>query len=343
MDRRDFLKTTGAAAATVASGAAVADAQPRPAINSGIEHLMLVSAWEPDLPGFDAARLARRIETTTAGRYRVEIRAKGATARADADLSFASAHQFADLHPAFAYFAGLPAGLGFDSAALPMWLAVGGGQLLWDELAAAAGFKPLLAGHTGVLSGLWTNRRFDEVGDWAGARMAVGGLAREVVRALGATPVEVTASDLRAALAEGRIDAAEWLGPLAAASPVLLPLAQRRYTRALNDTGTALSLGVRRSLWERMGAADQAAFEACAAEAYQQSLAESAMHRFIENEIAPTTKWPAAQALPASIAAAVRGATIAALERVAATDEASRRIHDSYQAFRAVLGEPQTV
>ncbi len=342
MDRRDFLKTTGAAAATVAAGTAVAEAQPAPAIISGVEHLTLVSAWEADLPGFDAVRLARRIETMTAGRYRIEMRAKSATALADADLSFAGAHQFSHLHPAFAYFAGLPGGCGFNAATLPMWLAVGGGQLLWDELAAPAGFKPLLVGHTGALSGLWTNRRFERVDDFAGARFAVDGLARDVVRALGAAPVEIAPGNLKAALAEGRADAAEWLGPLAAASPDLQPLAQRCYARAFNDNGTALSLGVRRSLWEGVGAADRAVIEACAAEAYQHALAESAMHRFIESEVAPTAKWPAVHALPVSVAAAVRDATAEVLERVAATDEAARRIHGSYQAFRAMLDEPQT-
>ena len=34
--------------------------------------------------------------------------------------------------------------------------------------------------------------------------------------------------------------------------------------------------------------------------------------------------------------------TAAVFERIAATDAASRRIHDSYQAFRRMLGAPAT-
>ena len=216
MDRRDFLKSTGAAA--VAAGAAAstqatasdADNPAAPAILSGVRHLMLSSTSPTDLPGSGAERLALRIGAATAGRVRIEVR----IGAGDADLTFGSAHHAA--HPAFAYFAGLPFGEGLDTASLQTWLVAGGGQMLWDELAAAYGFKSLIAGHTGESDGVWAAERLESKSDLADLRIAVSGLAGDVVSAFGATVVGVGPGELKAALADGRVAAAEWPGPLAA-------------------------------------------------------------------------------------------------------------------------------
>ena len=47
-------------------------------------------------------------------------------------------------------------------------------------------------------------------------------------------------------------------------------------------------------------------------------------------------------AWPSSLAEALDQAAAEVVERIAATDAASRRIHDSYRAFRRMLGEPAT-
>ena len=113
MDRRDFLRTTSAAAmagAASASAAAATEAQlGAPATLSGSRDLILASDAR-DLPGSGADRLARRIETATEGRYRIEL-ASGA----DAELTYGGAWRHAGLHPAFAMFAGLPFSQGLDA------------------------------------------------------------------------------------------------------------------------------------------------------------------------------------------------------------------------------------
>ncbi len=194
MDRRDFLKTTGAAAVaagTAAGTPATADdadgiARPAaPAILSGVQDLTLASTSPTDLAGAGAERLARRLEAATGGRFRIEVR-RGS---GDADLGFGSAHHSA--HAAFAFFAGLPFAQALDAAAMQTWLGAGGGQMLWDELAAAHGFKPLVAGHTGESAGVWAAARLERVSDLAGLRIAVTGIAGDVLATFGATPVEI--------------------------------------------------------------------------------------------------------------------------------------------------------
>jgi TRAP-type mannitol/chloroaromatic compound transport system substrate-binding protein len=338
MDRRDFLKVGGAVAVT-AGGAGAATAQSAPVILPGATELRLASPGLPDVPGFGPDRLARRLELATGGRYRILADANAGAA----DLVFGDAARQRDRHPAFAVFAGLPLGQGFDVAAHQTWLAVGGGQMLWDDLAAQFGFKPLVAGHTGPSSGLWAARRLEAVADLSGARLHVDGLAADVVRALGASPVHVAIVDLRAGLAEGRIDAAELLGPLALAAPDLQPLAERLYSPGLNAGGRVLSLDVRKEVWDHLGAADQAIFEACAAEAYQLALVEARAHEMMAAQVARTSKWPVRSALGHKLSAALERTAGEVLADMAGRDQDARRIHDSYLAFRAMLGDAPAV
>ena len=124
--------------------------------------------------------------------------------------------------------------------------------------------------------------------------------------------------------------------PLAAAAPDLQPLAQRLYQPGFNRDGLLLSLGVNKPLWDGMSAADRAIFEACAAQEYQLSLTDAAAHALIESQVETPTKWPvrlAGQRLARPSTGRRRGGGAHC-----ATDAASRRIHDSYQAFRRMLG-----
>jgi TRAP-type mannitol/chloroaromatic compound transport system substrate-binding protein len=339
MDRRDFLKVGGAAAVAGGGVAPLAAAQERkaPAIRPDAQRLVLAAA--DDTPGLGAARLAQRLETATGGRFRIaiETRATGSDA-ADPDLRFAPACDDTRLHPAFGVFAGLPHGL--DAAQHETWLAVGGGQMLWDELAAGFGWKPLPAGHTGASAGLWASRRLETPADLAGATLHVSGPARDMLAALGATPVDLAPHEIRAALADGRIAAAEWLGPLAAVAPDLQPLAERLYLPGLTPAGLTIALSVRTPLWQRLSAADQAIFEACAAEEYRLSLADARAHALIARQVATPSKWPVRHAFAPALAQALERTAAEAVERIAATDAEARRIADSYAAFRALFGEP---
>jgi TRAP-type mannitol/chloroaromatic compound transport system substrate-binding protein len=340
MDRRGFLKTTGAAAVVAgsASAAAAEDVAPAtPSILPGARELMLSTDRSP-VPGEGADRLARRIETATGGRYRIAIRQHG-----DADLSYGGVWRHAGLHRAFHIFAGLPFSQGLETSALHTWLAVAGGVMLWDELAAELGFKPLVVGHTGPSPGVWATARLETPSDLAGAPILAEGLAGDVLGALGASPVARPGGDLRVALADGRLVAAEWLGPMAEAAPDLQPPAQRLYQPGLHRHGMLLSLDVARPVWEGMSAADRAIFEGCAAQEYQQSLADAAAHALIASQVEAPGKWPVRHAWSGELVAAFERAAAEAVEAIAAADPAARRIHDSYRAFRRLLGDSTIV
>src|SRR5262245_49779017 len=110
MDRREFLKTTGAAAALAGTAAGAAEAATpatiaAPAVVSGTRELRMAMAWPDSVAGLadQAWRLAQRIATMSDGRYRVvftpDVRDTLTAVRAgDADLYHATESDHLDAH-----------------------------------------------------------------------------------------------------------------------------------------------------------------------------------------------------------------------------------------------------
>ena len=342
MDRRGFLISGGAAAvaagaatdAAAAMAASQAAAGPGGAEARGARVLTLAVAPGYDRAGFAADRLAGRISLATAGRFRIE-RTGAATA---ADLSLTDARSLATLHPAFAFFAGLPLDEGLPSADQDAWLTLGGGQLLWDELARPFGFKPLVAGHTGQGGGFWSSVRLNAAADLVGLPVAATGLAGRVLEVMGAKVIDVAGPDLGAALASGRVRAGEAEGPAPGSAFNLEPLAQCCYRPGLYPHGALTTLLVTSGLWEGLDAADQAIFEACTAAEHRLASAEVKMHAALAAHLRRGAKWPARAALPSALAQALAQVATAAVAEVAGLDAASRRIAASYGAHRELKG-----
>jgi TRAP-type mannitol/chloroaromatic compound transport system substrate-binding protein len=328
MDRREFLLTAGAAAAATTTIAA-------PALSSNVKHLRLAVAGHAD----QARRLARRIATMSGGRIKITVMpgiANGLNAvrAGDADLYHASEHDHLDAHRALAYFAGLPGDQGIAPEHLGAWMRAGGGQDLWDELAAGFGVKAMHAGHGGR-SVFVAGRRVERLRDLAGEKVSVTGLARDVVRGFGLEPVAVDAARLPDLFKRGEILAAE--RGAAIKTEALGLQAPFSVGTAINRQGEALSLGLERTLWESLSESDRAIFVAAAACETQLALAvETAHRRQLRAEPRPESVWPVAQEFERAIGR-VSDAVVA---HVAASDTYAARINASYIAFRRLaLGD----
>jgi TRAP-type mannitol/chloroaromatic compound transport system substrate-binding protein len=343
MDRREFLRSTGAAAAaaTTASTVAATAAEPAlatPALVTGLQELRVAMPWADGVagPADQARRLGLSIATLSHGRYRLVptfgvANGLAAVRAGDADIYFASEHDHLDAHRGFAYFAGLPGDCGLAPQQLQSWIGVGGGQALWDDLAGDLGVKPLLAGHTGSRSYLLATERIETMSALAGRKAAVQGLARDVARGLGLEPVPVPPAELAGAMERGDILAAEYGGAIASYALGLPRVAPYWAGTSINRNGTALTLGLRRSLWEGLGAADQALFAAAAAAELQQSLAEEEAHRQMLHPEPPAGRtWP----LAAELSHAIGRVAEAVVAHAAGANAQTRRLNDSYAAFR---------
>lgn len=352
MDRREFLKTTSGAAALAATATAAvaseaaqdAAAIASPAVSTGARELRVAMAWPDNGRGFadSAHRLAQRIETLTDGRFRFRFvsgvtNGIDAVTRGEADLYHGSAHDHLNAHRAFAYFAGLPgdAGLGrHDTAA---WLTAGGGQILWDDLAADHGFKPLLAGSSGQAGSLWSLKPVASIADVAGMKVYAGGLVRDVARAIGAEPVEVPASGIIAKMMAGEIDAVQWGGTLAASSLGLHKVAKYQTAYGFARFASLASISMAKPLWDGLCASDQALFAAAAAEEFQASVAEARAHDPVMRRVLETAHGVSFAPLPRDIKDAVSRVTDAVVAHVAGADRKAARINASYMMFKATV------
>lgn len=350
MDRREFLRTTGAAAAAATTAtAATADVArtalssqegkvAAPAVAKGLHELRLAMPWPDSVagPADQARRLAQRIGAMSEGRYRIAFVPGAAdpftAVRAgEADLYHASENDHLSAHLAFAYFAGLPGDHAIPPQRLLAWLLAGGGQSLWDELAADFGVKAMLAGHLGDQACFVATRPIAQMRELAGEKVCVAGLARDVAHGFGLDPVALAPAHLAQALSRGDILAAELGGAIASHSLGLAGVAPYSAGASINRHGSALSLGVRRALWEKLSAADQAIFTAAAAAETQLALAEDEAHRrLLYPEPLPERTWPCAHELGRTIAR-VADAVVA---HVAASDRHAQRINAGYVAFR---------
>ena len=340
MDRREFLKSTGAAAAAATTATAVAETTlAAPAVAKGLQQLRLAMPWADGVagPADQAHRLAQRIASMSGDKIRLVpsfgvVNGLAAVRAGEADLYFASAHDNLDAHRGLAYFAGLPGDLGLTPNHLQSWIALGGGQALWDELSGDLGIKPLLAAHTGSRTLMLAMERIDTMSALTGRKAYVEGLARDVARGLGLEPVSMAPAELAGAMQRGYLLAAECGGAITSYALGLHAVAPYATGTSINRNGTALSLGIARTLWDRLGESDQAMVAAAAAAEYQLSLAEEEAHRpMLYPDPAPERIWP----LAAELSHAIRRVADAVVAHTGGADAQSRRINDSYAAFRS--------
>lgn len=350
MDRRDFIRGTGAAAAAVASVAtstssARADglgAVKAPHIASATRNLRLGMPWPQTGRGASdsAHRLAQSIQSISDGRIRVSFapapQTLDAFQSAKIDMLHTSGRNFVALDPTFAIFAGLPGLHGLRPTYFNAWLA-SGGQTHWDALSATHGFKPLLAGHSGARAKLWSRRPLAGASDLHALRIACDALTAPIVRDLGAEPVILAPSELAAAFAAGTIDAVEGGGTISAFGNDLHEAATTCLRPGLARNGHSNVLAVSADVWHDLKASDQAVLTAAAVHEFNEVVAEQlSLARPLRGALAARHAITFA-ATPADI---VNAAATAANRWVAESLSQSATVA-SYMAFRNKMPGPR--
>jgi TRAP-type mannitol/chloroaromatic compound transport system substrate-binding protein len=187
--RRDVLL------AAVAGGGSL----PAPAIAQGIKELKMATSWRENSAGFQisAERLARSVTVMSDGHLKVTVYPADTLVRAfevfDAvsagivDMYHTAEVYFQSKEPRLNFFDAVPYGMTADE--LCSWIHFGGGQALWDEVAAHFNIKPLMACNSGVQMGGWFNKEVNALQDFKGQRYRMPELGAEVLRRMGATVV----------------------------------------------------------------------------------------------------------------------------------------------------------
>lgn len=333
MRRRDVL--AGAAAG-------VPFALASPAIARGIRRLMMVTDW-PEGPGMlaSAQRLSAKIAAISDGRLQIEVSASGAVVRPfetfDAvqaglsDMFHTHIGYYEKKSPAFHFYSGVPFGL--TTSELFAWVHSGGGQALYDELAAGFGVKPLLCCSPGAQMGGWFVREVTTKEDFRGLRYRMAGLGAEIYRRLGATVVLLPAAEIVPSLRSGAIDACEWVGPWLDMEIGLHEAASHYYHPGWHEPGAALTLGIRTEVWESLSTADRSLFEtACAAE-FTLSLAEFSTNNAVALERLRREGVVTIARFNDDLLESFAKTASDVVAEIGAHDDLSKRIFDSHQGF----------
>jgi TRAP-type mannitol/chloroaromatic compound transport system substrate-binding protein len=277
MKRRSFL-----AGASVAGLAAASLATP--AIAQGKRELKLVTTWPKNFPGLGTAaqRLADNITAMTDGQLTIKLFAAGelvppfqsfdAVSSGTADMYHGAEYYWQGKSKAFNFFAAVPYGMTADE--LHAWIYWGGGQEVWDKVAAPFKIKAFLSGNTGVQMGGWFNKEINNIEDLKGLKFRMPGLGGEVMRRIGVAIVNLPGGEIFPALQSGAIDGTEWVGPWNDLAFGFYKVAKFYYYPGFHEPGTSNSLGINTDVWDSFTATQKTIVQtACMAEA-NRSLAE---------------------------------------------------------------------
>ncbi|MGD9739359.1 MAG: TRAP transporter substrate-binding protein [Bauldia sp.] len=341
MDRRSFIRGAGIAAAATLAAPAIAQQRPT-------GELTLLTPFPPGTtgPAFSARRIAERLRHLFAADAAVNITVHhagefvpamdefAAVADGRATFYYGPDYYYAALHPAMNFFTSVP--IGMTAIEHTAWIEQAGGQALWDELALGLGVKPFLAGNSGMQMGGWFRRPLTSVADIEGLRFRMPGLGGEVWRRLGAVVSNEGPAAIVAALENGTLDGADWIGPWDDMRLGLHRVASHYYHPGLLEAGPALTLGVSKAFWDGLGDADREAIAAAARSENSLVLSEFHFNNATALRELRTVDTVSIERFPDDVIAAMARVAPEVAE-AAAVDDIGQRIHDSYFAALDLL------
>jgi TRAP-type mannitol/chloroaromatic compound transport system substrate-binding protein len=351
MDRRKFVSTLGLGVA----GTALAGCAPSDCASSGAEagaadtnktyHWKMVTTWPKNYPGLGTSpeKFAKMVNTMSAGRISIKVYGAkelvpamevfDAVSQGSAELGHGAAYYWKGKHPATPFFTAVP--FGFTAQEMNSWLSYGGGQQLWDELYQGFNLKPFACGNTGTQLPGWYNREINSVSDLAGLKIRMPGLAGEVLKRLGATPVQLPGGEVFTALESGAIDAADWVGPYNDLTFGFHKVAKFYYHPGWHEPGPTLELIMNNDVWSALPEDLQAIVRAAAAWANDDMLSEYTARNNAALIELQEKHGVQLRRLPDDVLKALKKESDIVLDDLTRDNPFARRVYDSYQTFLA--------
>ncbi len=346
MKRRDFLArgALGAGGGALLAGCSPAGEQAPAIIRQRVE-LRMVTSWPKNFPGLGTAaeRVAQKIAAASGGRIRITLYAAGelvpalesfdAVSSGAADMYHAAEYYWQGKHPAYNFFTAIPFGMTY--AEQNGWIYYGGGQKLWDTLAARFNIKPMMVANTGTQMGGWFARPLKSLADLRGLKIRIPGLGGEVYRRLGAQPVTLAGGDIFPSLQSGKIDAAEWIGPWNDLAFGFHKIMRFCHWPGFHEPGAALALGINLNVWNGLTKEDQAIIANVAAAENIHSYADFTHNNAAALDALQRTHGVEFLPFPPDILQAFRTTARTMLREEAEKDSLFAEIYQHYQAAQA--------
>ncbi len=342
LSRRRALLAGGAALTGAAALATPAIAQGSP------RTVRMATSWPGGLGGLadSAARVAEGITTGSDGRLNVELYPAGqlvpplgvhdAAGAGEIEMYHSAEYYFQRKHRGMNFFTTVP--LGLTSVEHAGWIKFGGGQALWDELNAGFGVKSLAVGGTGVQMGGWFNKPITSMEDFEGLTMRMPGLGGQVISRLGANAVVLPGGGIVEALFEGSIDATEWVGPYNDLQFGFQKLLSTYIYPGFHEPGTTAAVGMNLDFWNSLPDIDKALIETVTDAEMTNHTADyygnnglALVQLLAESGVKPTR-------LPDDVWNELARVSFEVTSGVADDDDMGRRIVESYDTYRALVG-----
>jgi len=353
MDRRKFVKTAGmagtagllAACGSKAGSTDCIEGSSGP-VTDGLKWKM-VTTWPRDFPGLGtgASHVAELIGKLSNGRLTVEVYGGNelvppfevfdAVQRGTAEMGHGASYYWKGKIPAALFLAGVPFGLTGNE--MNGWFYYGGGLELYREAYAPFGVIPIPTGNSGTQMGGWFNKEINSTADLDGLKMRIPGIGAEVIKRLGATPVNIPGAELYTALQSGTIDATEWVGPMNDLAFGLFRAAKYYYYPGWHEPGSALESLVNVEAWAALPEDLQEIVAAACKATSLDMYAEFEARNGIALESLIKEHDVQLRAFPDEVLAEFKRVSFEVLEELAAEDEMAGKIWASLKVYQGTV------
>ena len=343
IERRHFLKaSTLGAAAAVGTIAAPSIIRAKDTITWRMTNAYGAGAPFYTIGPGSPTAFCEKVEEMSGGRMKIQHFAAGelipalegfdAVRSGTVEMNAANAYFWAGKIFAAQYFTTVPFGL--NSKGMNAWLHYGGGLDLWHELYKPQGLIAFPMGNTGIQMTGWFREPIKSIDDFNGLKMRIPGLAGKVYAALGVEVKLLPGGEIFPALERGVIDAAEFVGPYQDRRMGLHKAAKYYYTTGWHEPSNTSELLINLKAWEGLPKDLQAIVKAAATATNLESEAWSDANNVDALQDLVTNFGVKTGQLPASIVERLRTVTDEVLAAEAAKDPTTKKVHDSFMAFR---------
>jgi TRAP-type mannitol/chloroaromatic compound transport system substrate-binding protein len=341
MKRRDLLATAGGLAL---AGCAGQETECVAGDSAERFEWKLVTTWPPNFPGVGTGvtKLAGYIEAASAGRIKIKVFAAGelipafevfgAVSSGTAQIGHGAAYYWKGKSEAAQFFTAIP--FGMTAQEMNGWLYFGGGLELYRELYEPFNLVPFPAGNTGVQMGGWFNKEINTVADLQGLKMRIPGLGGEVLKLAGGTPVNLPGSEIFTALKTGSIDATEWIGPYNDVAFGLHKAARYYYYPGWHEPGPVLECIVNKDAFDALPDDLKTIVEISCSAINDQMTAEYMARNAASLQQVVADENVEIRPYPDEVLRELRKLTDEVIARLAAKDDMSARINESFSAYR---------
>ena len=343
--RRRFLATaTAAVAAATLVDAPNVIAQPK-------VQWRMSTAWTPALDHLQgvAQRLAKIVEETSGGRFRIEVFPGGqimqpldcfdAASKGTIEAFMASAYYWTAKEPAVEWFTTIP--FGMNSEGMAAWFHQGDGLKLWEETYAPFNLVPRPAVSSAPQMAGWFRKKTNTISDFKGLKMRIGTpLGRQVYVKAGGAAVLIPAAEIYASLERGVIDAAEWIGPHDDLKLGLQNTARYYYYPGWHEPGNTTAFGFNKKAYDALPIDLRRTLDhaAAACEVYgladyhvKNAVALARLHTELKGKVEVLR-------LPAPVLRDLKKLSAEAVGEQSEKTPMAKKVHASFTKFQALVG-----